>query len=296
MRVLLLSIILLLGSSAAFAGGQEGGLTLLEPAGARAAALGQAIGAVHDDITAFVYNPAALSSLSSGHSSFLFQQGLNDDSFGHLLAGLPLSNGNIGLSVAYYTSGSVDVFDGRNRRSVNGQRDLVFSLGTSRSVGIASIGVSGKFIRTELAETTQANAFAADLGIQAPLYPRLTVGAALQNIGSRLKYDSGSDELPRIARASAAFLLFSGSFKTSLLGDIPYHINSQEWAPAVGIETMFGLLALRAGYRQQSELNEFSLGTGLLVSGFTFDYSFGLLSGFDSTHRLSLSTRFGDKN
>jgi len=61
--------------------------TLLNPASARPAALGEAFTAMQDDISAMDYNPASVKSLSSGQASFFYQKGLTDDAHGNFLIG-----------------------------------------------------------------------------------------------------------------------------------------------------------------------------------------------------------------
>ena len=71
-----------------------GGLSLLEPTGARAASLGEAFSAMTNDITAFGYNPASLGSLETGQASFMYEKGLAEDSYGHFLIGTPSQKGS----------------------------------------------------------------------------------------------------------------------------------------------------------------------------------------------------------
>jgi phage tail protein X len=78
-----------------------------------------------------------------------------------------------------------------------------------------------------------------------------------------------------------------------LLVEGVYHINDREYLPAVGIETLVGPLALRAGYHAGSDLTEFTFGTGFLWGVSSLDYAFGLAQELNSSHRISLSTRFG---
>jgi len=71
-----------------------------------------------------------------------------------------------------------------------------------------------------------------------------------------------------------------------------YYMNEQQFRPAAGLEVNIGLLALRAGYKGGNGNEEFSIGTGLMIGRSSFDYSFGMMDGLDSRHRVSLSMRF----
>jgi len=293
-QVFILSAFLLLLTSTLLAKGVgvSGGSTLLEAPSARAAALGEAFSAFSNDISAFAYNPASLNSLHSGHASILYQQGFEDESFGQLLLGSPVPKGSLGLSVGIFNGGEIELFDGVSKRTVTAQRDMILSLGFARNVGRASIGLTGKYISSELGEIAKANAFAGDIGLQIPLLKRLRIGAALQNIGTQLKFATEGDELPRIARLGMEVSLFSGERSTSLLMDAPYFMNEAEIRPALGIETHFGPLSFRAGYKTQNELEGFSFGTGFLISQASMDYAFGFSDEVASQHRISLSMRF----
>lgn len=271
----------------------EAGLTLLEAAGARSAALGEAFSAVTNDIEAFAYNPASLDSLKNGHASFLYQKGLVDDTYGQLLFGMPGKAGSLGLSVGYYNAGDVDLFDGVNQRTVNAQTDLTVGLGFARKVGSVSLGITGKYLSSEIGETAKGTAIAGDFGMAVPLHSRVQMGLAYQNLGTSLKYNNTDNDLPAMARAGFSFLVIPTRAKTLLMVDGLYHVNQSELNPAVGVETQVGPLALRAGYRGGRELEAFSVGTGFVMGSAFLNYAFGLVDELDSRHRVSLGMRFG---
>src|SRR5437879_3887000 len=89
--------------------GTVGGLTLLEPAGARPASMGEAFTAATNDISAMNYNAASLKSLESGQANFTYQKGLADDSYGHFMIGAPIQQGTLRLSLDDHNPGSIQV-------------------------------------------------------------------------------------------------------------------------------------------------------------------------------------------
>ena len=190
--------------------GTSGGLTLIETSAARSAALGEAFTPVTNDVAAFHYNPASLGSLDNGHASFMYQKGLVDDAFGQFSMGTPIKQGSLGLSIGYYNGGDIELFDGTTERTVNAQTDLTVGIGYAHNFGKTSIGVTGKYLSSELIETEKAQAFAGDLGIGVPLHSRVHFGAALQNFGSQLKFVEEGDDLPRIARGGFVIKSLSG--------------------------------------------------------------------------------------
>ena len=273
--------------------GVSAGRTLLEAPGARAAALGEAFVAAADDVTALGFNPAALATLRSSHVSFLYQSGVADDAFGHVAVGGPAGRFGWGAAVAAYEGPEATVPAGAGSRRVTAQRDWTGTLGISGSVGGAAIGVAGKVLRSELAETARATAYAADAGITAALNSRLRVAAALQNIGTKLTYLSEGDPLPALIRGGLAWTVARGAFPATLFVDAPYLFNEADFRPAAGFEVRVGPLALRAGYRSGRDIESISAGTGLAWGPATLDYAFGLVDEFDSRHRVSVGVRWG---
>ncbi len=296
--MVLLSLTLTLSSSSAqmlWASNPKtsAGMTLVEAAGAKPFALGEAFSSVQNDISAMGYNPASLNSLTSSQASFQYQQGMAEDSYGEFRLGLPFQKSGLGFSMGLYKGGDTVLNDGTPTRTVTAQKDMAVSLGYARTLGSMSLGLTGKYISSELAESAKASAMALDMGLQAPLSSRLKMGLALQNMGNQLKYDQKKEDLPLKARAGLSW----GFFKSSqLLIDAVYSAKEKELNPAAGLEVGFGPLALRAGYQAGSDLQNFSLGTGFLINNLSLDYAFGLVQNLDSTHKMSISLRFGNKD
>jgi len=273
--------------------GSSAGLTLIEPASARAASLGEAFVARSNDISAFAYNPASLNSLKDSQLSFSYQKRFDDESFGQLLLGTPLKKGALGFSVSYFDAGKLELIDGQTSRTVTAQRDLAVSLGYSIQHKSVSYGVTGKFISSELGETVSGSAVAMDAGIQRLLHPRLRFGAAIQNIGTDLKYINEKETLPRIARVGLSWTAVPNKFPMGLLLEVPYFINEEKFSTSLGLEVLVNLLHVRAGYQIGNGLEGLSVGTGFLINQFSVDYAFGFANELDSQQHLSVSLKFG---
>lgn len=288
-----LSLVVVAPSANAKGNGTSGGLTLLEAPGARAFALAEAFTAAKDDVAAFAYNPSTLKSLKTGQASFLYQKGLLDDAFSQFIVGSPWRRMGVGLSIGYYNGGDFQLSDGVTERSVTAQRDLVVALGIARGYGPWSVGFTGKYLSSELIETERATAFAADIGLNYEVSPRLQIGGALQNYGTQLKFVSEGDNLPRMFRIGASYNMLP-QYGTVLMVDLQRMMNEGETRPGVGVETRVGPMALRAGYRHSSSAKQFTLGTGFAWGRSAFDYAFGLMNqDLDSSHKISYSFRFG---
>ncbi|HTY13100.1 MAG TPA: S-layer homology domain-containing protein [Candidatus Omnitrophota bacterium] len=144
-----------------------------------------------------------------------------------------------------------------------------------------------------------ASGFDMDLGIKYPLHPAIGLGAVVQNVvpysmGGKIHWDSGVDEsLPSVLKLgiSARLMGETGLIKfkdneltlnidgdfTPLRPNIPSLIHTGlEWSPV-------GLIALRAGIDQDvvgtgsgglDVANNLTLGVGVILKEFRFDYAF----------------------
>jgi LysM repeat protein len=282
-------------ASAGWADGtaQSAGTLLLNTPSARAAALGESFTAIRNDVAGLFYNPSSLNSLKTPQAAFQYQKGLVDDSYGQLAIGGPTKKGSLGLGLGYYNGGEFNLSNGNSVSSVRAKSELLLSVAGARALGPMSVGATFKYLSSTLAETATANAIAVDLGAGFSYGKKLNLGAALQNIGTALKYGEGSDPLPRIARAGVSTQLMSGQVPLMMVFDVPYYMNEKEMRPSIGFESNVGPLALRTGYKTGADLQEFSVGAGFLMGSTTLDYSFGFAQKLDSTHRVSVSMRFG---
>ncbi|MCB4756101.1 MAG: PorV/PorQ family protein [Elusimicrobia bacterium] len=276
------------------AAGTTGGLTLAASPDAVSASMAEAFTAASNNIAAFHYNPASLKSMKTGQAALLYQKGLSgEDSYGHFSIGGPFRNGSLGFSLGYYNAGTIDLFDGVERRSVNAQTDTAISLGYARDFGRVSWGLTGKYLSSQLIGSEKAVAYAGDLGMSLPLIPRVRFGAAIQNVGTQLKYINEGDPLPVMFRTGVSLLVAKGRTPTTILLDAPYYMNDKEVEPAAGLEVLVGPMAIRGGYKMAGDSREFSMGIGFAFGPSTLDYSFGLMQEMDAQHRVSLSMRFG---
>jgi len=275
----------------------SGGLTLTEGIGSRPEALGEAFTAVSDDVTAIAYNPAAVATLTRGQASFLLESGLIGDRDGHLTVGMPNASrtGGFGLSVGYYNAGNIDlVNDNGTTSSVKAQEDMSAKLAYAHQWNNISFGLAGTYLHSTLAGIYTATAFSGDIGLLARVSSRLSIGASALNYGTQLKYISEGDTLPETLRVGGSFLLLPGrSMSTSLLLDGSYMNNEKQFAPGVGLETLIGPLAVRAGFRKLGDSSQFSAGAGFALGSTSIDYAFGLINQLDTHQKISVSMHFG---
>lgn len=280
--------------------GTSSGLVLLRTTGARPSALGDAFTAVTDDIHAFKFNPGSLATLSREHVSLQYQSGFDDDAFSHASLGMRAFNGGIGISAGNYDSGKTKLFDGTNIRELTAEEDWVVNLGYGSTLGKMAVGTSVRYLSSKLAETYSDSAMSVDLGFQVPLFSQLRFGLSGPLFQTKLKYGQTEEDLPKVYRAGFAsnvnLNLATGRQPLLLVLDVPYDADADHLSVAGGAETYFGPLALRIGSNGGMDLSNVSFGAGFTFARFTVDYTFGLIqSGFDSTHNVNFSMRFGQE-
>jgi len=180
----------------------SGGLTLLEAPGARPSALGEAYTSAIDDITAFHYNPGTLPTLAYPQASFFHRQGFSKSTYSRFLLGVPQGKNSFGLSVGYFNAGEIELFDGQGSRMISGQKDLVFSLGMGRQMGQVSLGMSGKYMTSQLIESVRAQAVAVDVGTHYVINSRIRFGGSLQGLFKILGQNLNFWMLKNLSRVS----------------------------------------------------------------------------------------------
>ncbi|MCG3204106.1 MAG: hypothetical protein KCHDKBKB_00809 [Elusimicrobia bacterium] len=273
--------------------GSSAGINLMNDVDARATSLAGALGADKDNVGASAYNPASLATLEANEMSLQYGQGLTDDSFSQVTSGFPLKWGTIGSSLYYYNGGEFDLFDGSQRRNVTAQSDYLLTMAFAKNEGEWDWGLSAKYFRSELIETSQASTLAFDFGLARDLTKNLRLATSLQNIGHGLTYDETTVDLPRIGRVSAAYSP-TNSDSSLFLFDVPFHMNEGQFEWRMGFETMLGGLQARVGYQYGlDQLGGFTVGAGLPIGKAMIDYNFSLIQHLDNAQRVSVTYRFG---
>lgn len=260
----------------------------------RANAMGDAYTAASGDVFGAYYNPAHASPKAAG---FNFTRGYAEDSTGVMALTLPDAAGgfNLGFSFLYYTAGKMDLYGPAGRiGEVNAQRDYMGLVNLSRSFGPLSVGANAKVLRTELFESNRGSAFLCDFGAQLKT-PLVDLGAAVQNLGSRITIGSEAETIPRNIRLGAyrSFRLPVADLNAAV--DLVKTDGEKTSAAAAGEFVVLKTLALRTGYEFRNALsgaNNLRFGFGVSLSAFTLDYALVPYRDLGSTHRFALTYNF----
>ena len=292
-------------SQAAFSSGDAGTDTaqfLKLPVGAKAIGMGGAATALADDADAIYYNPAGIARLEKRSAEYMFSKYIEETSYHWVAVAMPISEeyGAAGIGIQYFTAGSLDETDVRATRLGDfNPSDLAVNLSYAHKIFGAenSAGINLKIINSKIKES--ASAFAVDLGVQSQRYMegKLLLGFAVQNLGTKLKFEQKSESLPLQIRLGSGYKI-QDNWSTGL--DVLFPEDS---SPVVALGTDYKLVlenemsvSGRAGYnstaRKVDGLNGITIGVGFGFQSYTLDYAWQPLGDLGSTHRISLGAKF----
>ncbi len=229
---LVVSVILLVSTTALAGPGRTGAQILNLGGGARARALGDAFSAMSGDVTTSLWNPSGLanmpnSKLSSDRKSSQLSMFYTDLSapFGEAGEGMyytfvsgaiPLGTiGTIGATLQLQGQGTIPVTVDSPEviRNDNLGTNMVFTLSYADYLTNSfAMGINGKMIRMVLAQET-GSSYAIDLGVQYHLPFDLiptTIGMVIQNVGPGISFidENQADPLPRMFRVGTSMSLY----------------------------------------------------------------------------------------
>jgi len=286
MRTLILIIVIFIYSSVLLAGEESGGSAgsfLQWGVGARAIALGKAFTAIANDGSAIYWNPAGLAQLSTREFSAMHALIFEDRAQNFIQFTYPISP--FSISAGWMRFGVNDI----QERSTSGEflgkfddSENLFLLGSgyqvlSKPTFKLDVGLTAKYFYHSL-QNYHASGYGIDLGVLSyfhltGLVERIGIGATVQNLGAKLKWNTESnheDNIPVAFRLGAAVHLKPVPFK--IAADLEKNEN-QDLRIHAGAEYWIRMLALRAGINH----DKFTGGAGLVLKlgsvGFILDYA-----------------------
>ncbi|MDI6704479.1 MAG: PorV/PorQ family protein [bacterium] len=272
--------------------GTTGAAFLKIPCGARAIGMGGAFGAVADDASCIYWNPAGLVQLTKKEATFTYLDYFEEMSFGYVGYAHPTTAGTFGWAISYLGHEKIEGYDVYAKPTGGYQaNDTAIALSYARGVGKEfSLGGNIKYINEKI-EDEQATGFAIDLG---GLYKieNFSLGLAVQNLGTEIKFVEKGDPLPLNFRLSTAYRLFNDKFTLAVDGNLPndkdtyFNVGGEYW--------ILSSLAARVGYRggPKDEGNSVCGGIGLRWKNLGLDFAYEPYGRFGDTYYYSLITRF----
>jgi hypothetical protein len=254
-----------------------------------------------DDVSSLYWNPAGLALMQERQASFMYDKAYEGMSFQNASIGIPLENGALGGSLSYLSYGDIAGYANDAVGTPTGNQSAysgVATLGAAFLGNQWSAGANVKGIQEKLADE-KANGAAFDLGANL-IYPKpvmggtMRLGAAIQNLGSGMKFEAQNDPLPtdfRVGVAAVQMLdkkLNASLDYTSPKDDTPYISGGLEY-------WLVPFMALRTGYvANKNEGSGIRAGLGIRIKGVSFDYAYAGQGELGMSHRYELSFRFGE--
>jgi hypothetical protein len=300
LKPILLSLLLIsswsLAQTISSGAGTASGLLLRFDPNPRVAGLASAFTALADDENALLYNPAALSNFQQGMVSLNHTQWFADIKIDNITAGYNLTD-KIGLGLAFTHLWMPDFeiplneFGDQSTKASVSSSVLQLGVGYSFTPALRA-GIALKYLNDKLDDFT-ANAFGADLGVHARfLKNRLSAGLAVQNLGSKMKFDVEEQEIPLTVRGGVAWCFADPNLNLSL--DV-LKARDTDVMVLAGVEVTFlKQFSLRAGNRASAyKAFDPAFGVGFsLQEQYYLNYSYMNFSDLGGTHRIGFSYHF----
>jgi hypothetical protein len=268
--------------------------------GAKAGGMGGAFVGLADDPSAIYWNPAGLSQLDCPQVMFAHNQWAQDIRYEYLGYALSIDpKSTMAVAVMFLHMGEVLGYDENDKPTSSfSAYDVAMLFGYSRKISPRLfLGWTAKGILEKL-EDHEAQAAAFDMGIFYDSHI-LSFGLSLRNLGTKLKFIDKKYSLPADLKAGIALKSLSNRLLLStdidLLTDTPPAFQH-------GIEYNFqNVLFVRGGveYKTQNQSSPSStsltVGGGVRVSNFQFDYTYSSVEFLGNLHNFSLTYRFASE-
>lgn len=287
----------------------------------RAAGMGGAFSAVADDVYAANYNPAGVAQLYIPELSAMYFSGFEDSGLQSFNFAMPLpiqglsgyDKPGLGISALFADSGDfvyrpIGPTGSIQEISMDAESTRVFSLSYSEKVYADTVdlegykaditqylGMSVKYVGSELLDTYSASAVAMDAGwLVRDANSGLSMGVSVSNFGSGLKYYEEDTPLPSILRVGAAYqrpTVMSQSLLLAVDGD--FYLEEQLKSLRCGLEYHFqDMFNFRLGYKGMDDNPGLTFGLGVQYESFALDFGMTTSGEVYSTSQVSVSYKF----
>ena len=273
--------------------------------GARAAGMGEAFVSCSEGVTTPFWNPASISGVKGTQVSLTHSQWFQDVTAEHFSSALRAGDNAFGLSLSLGKVPDIERREGPTAEplAVFDAHDMVLSLSYARHLkGKSAAGVTVKWIYEKI-DISSASGLGFDLGgicspfsgSARPVLGNLTFGAAILNLGSKIKFEKETYSLPTQYKTGVSYFAererWQSDFRMSLDlvkprdDDLKVHLG--------GEGGLHQTLKLRLGYQIGHDDKALSFGMGVKFKNYAIDYAFvPYKSDLGEVHYVSLDVEF----
>ena len=241
--------------------------------GARSSAMGGAVVSTANDANAIFWNPAGIAAVRRPECQMTHNKWLVDSRYSAIALAYPFGSTVIALSVIDF---HISEFEETTVLMSSGTGKMISAGDIQLGIGLAhrfsdriSIGGQLKYVQENLSEYTHSNILF-DIGtIYRSGFRDLTFGFAFQHFGPDMQFANQLFRAPLLFRVGINDALFKTDLhRLTLSIDRVHSTDNMEWMN-YGLEyDLKNLIYLRGGYRQNRDLNDFTIGIGLNLPSF----------------------------
>ena len=268
--------------------------------GAKSAGMGNAVVGVYNGTDAVYWNPSNLNYITRKEFSFSHTVWFEDITYEWLAFVLPTEKyGNFGVAFQYVSYGSMGKVDNNNvSDGTFSPIDMAIYLSYANTYKNFNYGGNLKYIYSKIENS--ASAYALDLSASYDVTDKLAVGAVLTNLGTQMKFNEESEDLPLLFKIGSSYWILD-SWQVALDINFP---NDNDFYFNFGTEyNVYSNkktdIFVRAGYDGRNSdvpgFNWLNFGFGINYLDYVFDYAFVPYGDIGMTHRFSFSIKFGSK-
>ena len=264
--------------------------------GARASGMGEAFTAISGDIYSQYWNPAGIAQHREFEFAFMHNEWVQDINLEYAAFCFDYKKNVFGIGLTVSQVSELERREGPTEEPLSyfDTHDLSFAIIWGRSLKKnIDFGLSAKLLYEKI-DFSSATGLGFDFGGIYYLRPELQFGAAILNLGAKMKLEEDKFSLPTQFKIGAAYSghenYFAGDYILSLDlvkprdNDLKIHLG--------GEYTYNKMFSLRSGYQIGYDDRGFSLGLGMKIRKYSIDYAFiPFSSDLGNSHRLSVNLK-----
>ncbi|UCB53434.1 MAG: PorV/PorQ family protein [Candidatus Zixiibacteriota bacterium] len=272
---------------------------------ARAAGMGEAFVSFSDGVTTPFWNPASISGTEGTQIGLTHSQWVQDITAEHFSSAIRAGDNAFGLSVSLGKVPDIERREGPTTEplALFDAHDMVLSFSYARHLkGRSAAGITVKWIYEKI-DVSSASGLGFDLGgIWSPfsgsgrsVLGNLAFGAAISNLGSKIKFEKEAYSLPTQYRAGVSYFAERDHWQSDVTMSLDV-VKPRDDDSKIHLGGECGFhrtLKLRLGYQIGYDEKAVSFGMGVEFKNYAINYAFvPYKSDLGDVHYVSLDVQF----